>query len=91
MSPALAWGLGLRVAGLIPVRHATTTEPVLCFTSEADIIVLGQDRRVFTIQSSAILAPAEMDYVVIIGMDTLTGGILTVDLIANVREWRRPT
>ncbi len=90
VSPNLARRLKLVMAGLIPVRHATSDDPVICLTSEADIILVGEDRRAFTVPSFVILAPAEMDYDVIIGMNTLAGGILTVDLIDDVWEWRRP-
>jgi predicted aspartyl protease len=84
----LAAELGLPPIGIIEVRTGSSgADTIECQTVLADILLVDSRGRQLRIRQT--LTVLDMADEMLLGMDLLSGGVLSVDLIAGIWDWKR--
>lgn len=83
----LAAELGLPVIGRREVSTASSgSEPIDCATVAADVVMTDPNDLQAHVFSELIVQDMEDD--MLLGMDLLGGGVLTVDLVSGFWDWK---
>lgn len=86
----LAARLHLPAMGTASILQASSAARVDCFTTLADLVLLGDEGRVWTFEQPLVVAPDLVDVGLILGMDCFDGGSITIHFVEGWWCFRVP-